>query len=1824
MPFHTQADDPFGRRTLGYRGTLAVRRLEVFDRPDQAIPPPKPPPSPDPLQFARLQQNTDALVTGAEPPLPTRSPSGGYRPLTRVQELLNAGTDVTAVQREAYRTTETAPNASGLRALAGVPAAGDAFPHALTIGPKPLTFIRPNVSVADMTPEERAVLARDAERLFLEDPRVIEEYRRQAAAGIPQGSPGGIAGTPDMTSLEAAATLANEPFRIAGELIAPGVERVTNPVIDRLPERIGPAPVAGPAQAVRDFAVMAAPYAVPGTQVPGMAGLLLQVAALTDDYKSGKLAGDDYLKQMGMIAGPILAIGAAPQIARAASEIKLRAAARLQAPEIEAFKTRLASERGSLEIPGDQPEQSRFTPEGDIVSEPVLPGDAGQQGDLLGAPAQTGEGLTIESAGALFSRVAPEVDAGSIGAAQPFERVPTSAINEDPANFQARNTDEGKSFSETRVNDIVKNYDPDLMSPLTVAPDPARPGEYTLLGGHNRLEALRRLGQDAPVQVVNIDLTDPVQLQRARQLADQTNFIQKGNTLRERIRAIERTGSADVGQIRSLLPALNDQQIMDAQRIGTLPGHVIDRLDKMPESSPLIGIASEIGLGVKDYGFLPADAEGLFNRLTAGTKNKLPTRASVRESVDLLGRIYRQRQQADMFSAEDAFGATNPLLDAIDQYARITRQVGAETRQLAKDIAGTRRLGVSEKAPAIVAAKKRLAELQARQRQVEAEVVASLSTGQERPSASASSMAEAGANEPISSAEGAPSPADVQAPRETVSTNAAPPSGLTTLNNEPSGPREGLTSTEYIGTSVPPETTPADIQAAGTGGNYGAERIEPGVRTEPGPRQESAGAQTGPFEAGFQGTPSEGPEGRSAGQPASGGVAGPKRIDTTLFRDEQGNQIQIDPIGMPRTLYGKGDVVQGVTTERWVPRPLRGDDVVGTGLESLQRRQERASVYMDRRAVEERNRAHQADLRDLDRMTVVEGLTPEKGGVRPKGRDIVGDMLTRESEKRITSFEARAKELGADPVVARIVSKSYRIGEYFAQTAKRYEDSSPVMQKLARLDAWIEGKVPDGVVNEFARAHLVAGNALRQYADEWLLNNAKGVDTLFAGAQKSAKFIGPADQRANVYANRGTFASAVINHRDWFKDLPAGLTSFIDQRLTPFQSKFYANVLAIDPNAAPAVDGPYIRSVWDLPESELSSAVEQFQGRASVTKKRAFPDPFEAMADPDWPYKLEDVAPSELISSSLHLSARQMGLQIEKKLITNRFGSTVRREGMIAFRNPNYAGYYGPPEVVNFVDQLHQPLTAGPAALGKNILTPLKNLIFGPGDIAVFGQNVLKLIATRGTATAAGAVNRALEAMHLPYFTTYMEADLPRAIQRTVDGLPQGVMGAVLEPKGGTAIKWFGPVGRAIDRPVSQFAEVLQNAQYQGILTPLRNMTYEGNLMMNAVIYKATRLERFNPENPTVRRQAAENAMAWSGGSLGALRRARREGETVFLATPQVRRSMFAQIGQLMKFDTPEAYATMATLAMTVYGAGSALNMLFGSGKPVEFDPRKTDWASVQLGGQWKTVNGERKYVGGYFATLLPQTSQVRALGKSVAAIERGDGASAIRAWEQFAYTSASPGLQLPPAAAGIGFTPEGRFTNNLGMGDRLRSLIPLPITGQAIARGQLRAPTSLGGVAVDLSQISGLNSYPGATAKEITGQQQAALRAQLADRTAEAVGARAFRSKGWQQEFARAGLPGASKQKTIAELRTGYVEYWAPVIARRDGVSIGIARARVADYFEGMPVVKSFREATQKARLDYWRANPRLLQQAVDLGIEQLSADEEKILVPLQRGGPR
>ena len=203
--------------------------------------------------------------------------------------------------------------------------------------------------------------------------------------------------------------------------------------------------------------------------------------------------------------------------------------------------------------------------------------------------------------------------AAATGALPTIENVPTGRIAVRPGLFQARDVTAGGSYDEERVRQITGNWNPERFDPLSVVADPEKPGSYIVIGGHHRLEAVRRLGlETVPVRVLAGDINVPQERRRLEREAVVSNFGVAETNLREKVNAAGRLADSGMDQVQ----VAREMRLRrgEAERLlwlRRLPPGMLERVMAQPELAPA---AAELGRAVDRHGMGPETVQGLFTR----------------------------------------------------------------------------------------------------------------------------------------------------------------------------------------------------------------------------------------------------------------------------------------------------------------------------------------------------------------------------------------------------------------------------------------------------------------------------------------------------------------------------------------------------------------------------------------------------------------------------------------------------------------------------------------------------------------------------------------------------------------------------------------------------------------------------------------------------------------------------------------------------------------------------------------------------------------------------------------------------------------------------------------------------------------------------------------------------------------------------------------------------------------------------------------------------------------------------------------------------------
>ena len=360
----------------------------------------------------------------------------------------------------------------------------------------------------------------------------------------------------------------------------------------------------------------------------------------------------------------------------------------------------------------------------------------------------------------------------------------------------------------------------------------------------------------------------------------------------------------------------------------------------------------------------------------------------------------------------------------------------------------------------------------------------------------------------------------------------------------------------------------------------------------------------------------------------------------------------------------------------------------------------------------------------------------------------------------------------------------------------------------------------------------------------------------------------------------------------------------------------------------------------------------------------------------------------------------------------------------------------------------------------ETLVQRTKNTMFGI-DIGVFmiqGQTALR---AGGIPMAAGLVNRMLAALRLPHVAVALaDESLPRWSQNLLRGVHQGVGPSAVRAEQGTLFRYLPKLaGGALDVPLSTATEALNQLQFGVILTGLRNLTFEGNLVMAHLLGR-------NLRDAKTIATLADNANTITSFAWTALRAGRSTAEKTLLISPSMTRAMVNRVLQVAKIISPKATATermvaasmVSSWALFTLGVGKLVHDQVGVGEFI-FDPTKPGFGLINL-RNGRTIN------------LFPQATLVKAIGKSFTAVKEGDPDLAKRAWISMAVGRASV---VGAAIGGIfdtGYQPGVGFrVGDLPLKSALLNLAPIPpVIEEIITEG----PSAFG----ILSELGGASQF--------------------------------------------------------------------------------------------------------------------------------------------------
>ncbi|MDE3096865.1 MAG: hypothetical protein KGK07_12830 [Chloroflexota bacterium] len=765
-------------------------------------------------------------------------------------------------------------------------------------------------------------------------------------------------------------------------------------------------------------------------------------------------------------------------------------------------------------------------------------------------------------------------------------------------------------------------------------------------------------------------------------------------------------------------------------------------------------------------------------------------------------------------------------------------------------------------------------------------------------------------------------------------------------------------------------------------------------------------------------------EGRPSVPPGAGGADVAGQALNQLLRDRVAAR-------------GRADLTQGITPDLNGPRQAQPGDPVGDFLQRVQQRQE-----MDARMGTEQ---------------------PQPGAPDVGGRDVGGNALDALNRRLANQAAAeqdvhrtgemiadRATALGADSTVAAAVRKSF---ENTAQTVQSL--SVRTANSFDRVVARIQGTFP-GAFGVMAEGKVNLQAALDQVTGSWEKEWLPIIQNLLDKEGDGLTFHGPARLADEITANKNLRDYTIVTHPEQFSGMSVSLRTALAEAQR--MQDAYRLAVVTNPKYADPVEGNYLPQIWDMGDRGAAQTLPRPKGAEGITKQRAWKDWQQAYGSPDWPYKLRDMPASEYIHAGLQGTNTAIADAVARAEILERWGTTKPSADVVPFNNALYRGWYADPETVNMVDQMYEP-PAGVVREASTLAARMRNSAFLV-DLKGVALRVAGAMQ-QGVPITEALLNRSLAALHLPHLDLYSDEMLPHTVEAQLAGGMQGVAGAGFEydPNAGTLLRYV-PGLRRLDPAIQSALKHTTMTLWQNTLTPLRNLIGEGNLI-------ALKLGGQDITDAAVQRRAWRAADATTGASIGAAKAGRRTGEGILMTSPQNRRAMFSQLGVLANIanvrDHPAqivAAQTLASMGVTLWGLGSAVNMKWGTGQPLSFNPADPKFLTMTLNG----VN----------VPLMPDQALAKAMGKSITDLAQQNPEDAAKAWAAFGYGSQSPAVKPLTSALGFGYGPHGFSAGGLSGRERLINAAPVPVQ----ASQYVQKPDDFSNPTVQVAQNLGFPAY--------------------------------------------------------------------------------------------------------------------------------------------------
>ncbi len=349
---------------------------------------------------------------------------------------------------------------------------------------------------------------------------------------------------------------------------------------------------------------------------------------------------------------------------------------------------------------------------------------------------------------------------------------------------------------------------------------------------------------------------------------------------------------------------------------------------------------------------------------------------------------------------------------------------------------------------------------------------------------------------------------------------------------------------------------------------------------------------------------------------------------------------------------------------------------------------------------------------------------------------------------------------------------------------------SAIGRRIAQVQSLIDGRIPGemGLIGD--QRHIVE-EAVRNASADDVSRIGRALDDLFAKEGAAIQHTGVIPEGISPETMQRALLTQknkiVVQHPELFTNISPALRQILDEAQA-FQGSKLGIAQALG-YPIEAIDGPYLRQVWDLPQAEIVGAVAQTRGRVSIAKERVFGDILEGMEQGLTP---TEHTVGELLEGASGLMDEAIADAFERQIVLRNFGTkgTVpAKGGATSFNHPLYKGWSGPQDVVNAIDQMHAPVGRG-TRQAQNVAAALKNTVFGIADIGVFGVQILRNIGLGGVQTLAGTINRGLALRGMPHM--FLADNLAHAINANVrGGVHIGIGPSAIKLRGGTILKYL-------------------------------------------------------------------------------------------------------------------------------------------------------------------------------------------------------------------------------------------------------------------------------------------------------------------------------------------------------------------------------------------------------------------------------------------------